>query len=214
MILFNSINSTLTYLSACYQGTFATIEVGPNKKLYIIHKDLLAFYSDYFRAAFNGSFKEATQSKISLHDESEDVFDIVNQFVYSRVIADGKGEKLSWDILIRVWVFGDKHMIPSLQNAVMDVLVKKNKADHFLPTNKISNIWENTLYSSPLRNFILDRAVYKLDVPNIRRYEDRWTQEALWDLVEAFANKEVTKKNKLPARAKCYYHIHKEGEEC
>jgi hypothetical protein len=213
MILFNSSNSSLTHLSAYYQGTFATIEVGPNKKLYLIHKDLLAFYSDYFRAAFNGPFKEATQSKISLHDECEDVFDIVNQFVYSLVIADGKGEKLSWDILIRAWVFGDKHMVPSLQNAVMDVLVKKNKADHFLPTNEIGNIWGNTLRSSPLRNFILDRVVYRFDVPSIRRYENRWTREALFDLVEAYANREVTNKKKLPARAKCYYHIHKEGEE-
>lgn len=40
--------------------------VGPKKKAYTLHKELLCFYSDYFRAAFNGSFKEATERKIEV----------------------------------------------------------------------------------------------------------------------------------------------------
>jgi hypothetical protein len=204
----------LTGLSACYRSTFATVEVGPNKKVYTIHKDLLAFYSDYFRAAFHGSFKEATESKITLTDECEDVFDIFHQFIYSRIIADGNGEELSSAVLVSTWIFGDKYLVLSLQNAIMDALVKKRKINHVVPTRHVSKVWEKTMPSSPLRRYFLDGAVYRLGVAGIRDHEDRWTREALLDLVEAFDNKEVVKKNKLPARAECYYHIHHDGEEC
>lgn len=46
-----------------------TVEVGPDKTAFKIHKDLLVFYSDYFRGAFNGSFQEAVEGKLSLPDE-------------------------------------------------------------------------------------------------------------------------------------------------
>lgn len=69
--------------SEYFQGV-VTIEVGPEKKAFIIHKDLLCFYSDYFRAAFNGSFKEAIDGKLSLPNEKAELFDIVNYFVYTK----------------------------------------------------------------------------------------------------------------------------------
>lgn len=188
--------------------------MGPNNKAYTIHKDLLTFYSDYFHAAFDGSFKEATEGKISLHDGSEDVFDIVNQLLYSRLLADGEGSKLSWDKLVRLWLFGDKYIIPFLQNSTMDALIKKNNTERRVPTSHVEKIWEKTLPSSPLRKFILDRTVYKMKFASFKDYEHHWTREALVDLIEAYTLKEDTEVLDLPVRDKCYYHIHKEGEEC
>jgi hypothetical protein len=127
-------------LSTCYRSTYVTIEVGPEKKVYVMHKDLLVFYSDYFRAAFNGTFKEATEGKISLPDEREDVFDIFNHFIYSRRIADQTDDELSWDQLIGVWLFGDKYIVPSLQNVVMDAFIARTEARKATPVSHISSI--------------------------------------------------------------------------
>lgn len=207
-------SSLLTNLSASYKSTLTTVEVGPKKKVYNVHKDLLIFYSDYFRAALNGSFKEAIEGKISLHGEREDVFDIFNQFVYSRVIADEQDHRFTWDLLVATWLFGDKYMVPTLQNIIMDAILEKNRLERAVPTVQISLIWEKTLPSSPLRRFILDQVVYMMKASKLRLYEQRWTREALFDLVEAYANKKVTKKYTLPLQGKCHYHVHKEGEEC
>ncbi|KAH0341168.1 hypothetical protein KCU81_g6447, partial [Aureobasidium melanogenum] len=194
-----------------------TVEVGPEKKAFVIHKNLLVFYSDYFRSAFNGSFKEATEGKISLPDESDDVFEIFNQFIYSRVLADGEGEKLTGDQLIKLWLFGDKYLVPVLQNVAMNSLKTKSDKENYIPTEKIKLIWENTLPNSPLRKLILDQVVYETDVDHFIHpgTEELWTREALVDLARALFRKEKsTGKHLMPPRGRCHYHVHNKGEHC
>lgn len=142
------------------------------------------------------------------------MFDIVNQFLYSRVIADGEGDKLSWDLLVRIWVFGDKYVVPTLQNAVVDLILKKRRLENAIPTSQVGQIWEKTMPSSPLRRFILDYMVYKRDLTVHKLNTDKWTYDALVDLVMAFANKKEVRKGRLPVQDICHYHIHKEGERC
>ncbi|KEQ74392.1 hypothetical protein M436DRAFT_80821 [Aureobasidium namibiae CBS 147.97] len=199
---------------ACYLSTHVKIEVGSKKKIYVIHKDLLRFYSDYFRGAFSGSFKEAIEGKVSLPEEREAVFDIFTQFLYSRLLADDRDEKISWATLVDVWLFGDKYLVPSLQNSAMDSLIKKIEVDHSVPTHQIKKIWEKTLPSSPLRRYLLEHTAYRLSASSFQMFENHWTREALVELVKTFFDKEDTKKYVFPAREKCYYHIHKEGEKC
>lgn len=52
-----------------------TIIVGKEKKAYNLHKDLLCFYSDYFRAALNGNFKEAAEGKLELPNVTISIFE-------------------------------------------------------------------------------------------------------------------------------------------
>lgn len=172
------------------------------------------FYSDYFRGAFNGSFKEAIEGQVSLPEEREDMFDIFTQFLYSRVLADDRDEKISFDTLVDIWLFGDKYLVPSLQNSAMDSLGKRVEAEHLIPTSQIENFWEKTLPSSPLRKYILERTAYKMNASCFQMYENKWTREALVDLVKTLFDKEDTRKYVFPPREKCYYHIHKEGEKC
>lgn len=142
------------------------------------------------------------------------MFDIFNQFIYSRRISDEEDSKLSWGLLVRMWLFGDKYMVPSLQNAVLNALIKKSEITRMIPTDEINTIWENTLPASPLRRWILDDVAYTLDIAKLRVHEHRWPREALFDLLEVYANKEGARKFKRPKRGKCHYHIHKEGENC
>ena len=149
-----------TFQSACFQ-TLVTIEVGNDKKQFVIHKDLLTFYSDYFRGAFNSSFKEGAEGKLSLLDVDVEVFDIFHKFLYTGCLADGEGHKISSRKLIRLWLFGDQFMIPCFQNSVVDAILKRMDVALVIPDiTCIKLVWENTLRSAPLRKFMLDIQVY------------------------------------------------------
>ncbi|KAH0367800.1 hypothetical protein KCU65_g4458, partial [Aureobasidium melanogenum] len=211
----------LTPRGACYQ-TLVTVEVGSGKKKFVIHKDLLTFYSDYFRGAFNGSFKEAAEGKLSLLDEDVEVFDIFHKFLYTGSIGDGQGHNLRSDTLIKVWVFGDRFLIPCLQNSAIDALDTRLHIRHTIPTLSIKLIWENTLPNAPLRKYVLDVVVYTGDMIDILSpdHEQQWPREALLDLARALSSKAVIEQTldselcSMPKRPKCYYHVHAEGEKC
>ncbi|KAI5257061.1 hypothetical protein E4T42_01324 [Aureobasidium subglaciale] len=176
-------------------------------------QDLLIHYSDFFRGALTGSFKEAVESKISLPDERADVFEIFNHFIYTRSLADNEDHKIAWELLVETWFFGDQRLIPSLQYIAMDELTKKNNIEEETPTTQIKKFWNRTLPAAPLRKVILDLVVYKAAIDII--FYERWPQEALVDLIKTFYHKEDTaKRHSMPTRDKCYYHVHNEGQHC
>jgi hypothetical protein len=167
------------------------VKVGPKKKPFLIHKDLLVFYSDYFRGAFNGSFSEATKGSIYLADERVDVFTIVNQFVYTRQLSEKLDSDLEWEMLARIWLFGDKYLMPSLQNRVMDMLIEKNANTGTIPSFLLTITYNNAPPGSPLRKFLTYLVAYKCDpVRDITlELSRRWPHEALFDLLMVVAAK-------------------------
>jgi len=48
--------------------------VGPERKLFNLHEDLLCNRSEYFRSAFKGSFKEGSEKEIDLEEEDSEAF--------------------------------------------------------------------------------------------------------------------------------------------
>ncbi|KAI5257060.1 hypothetical protein E4T42_01325 [Aureobasidium subglaciale] len=104
---FHKLHDALYHIdSNCFRG-LVTIEVGPNEQVFSIHKDLLSFYSDYFRGAFENGFKEAVEGKMSLLDEDPETFYIFNTFVYTRGLRNAQGlegSKLSFSTLIDLWL--------------------------------------------------------------------------------------------------------------
>ncbi|CAD0088398.1 unnamed protein product, partial [Aureobasidium mustum] len=208
---------------SCFQS-IVTVEIGTGEtaKVFHIHKDLLIFYSDYFRGAFNGSFIEATTGKISLADERVDVFDVVHQFIYTRQLSDEADASIDWKLLVRVWIFGDKHLMPCLQNVAVDMLMRTHEELNGIPCRLLKMIYKNTVSNSPLRKLMVDLTAYKvLNMDEFMRENDEerfWPYEALTDLVKTMGakTKEDIGVRRLPEakRHKCYYHIHAEGEMC
>ncbi|KAG9673264.1 hypothetical protein KCU95_g16838, partial [Aureobasidium melanogenum] len=135
----------------CFRG-IVTVEVGPQKQAFSIHKDVLCFYSDYFRGASEGSFKEAVDGKIWLEKEDPAIFDIFNAFLYNRKLQDAKGlvgPSLSFRTLVDLWIFGDKFVVPLLQNITIDSLQQKSDQEIFIPCKtQIRKIYDNTLHGS------------------------------------------------------------------
>jgi hypothetical protein len=215
--------------SKCYKHTVVLI-VGSTKEHYSLHNDLLCFYSDFFRAAFNGSFKEATERKIELPDVETDVFEAFQVWLYTRVLPEADTESKyihpGWSLLIKLWIFGDKYQIPLLQNVAIDAMLDKVEKDKEVPTGMINYAYENTFLNSPLRKAVTDVMAYRASMPdrqnavdvesNCLAVPDNWPVQACLDVIAEMSRGWLKKDTrfKLPTREKCYYHVHADGEHC
>ncbi|KAH0290258.1 hypothetical protein M436DRAFT_50684 [Aureobasidium namibiae CBS 147.97] len=207
-----------------------TILVGASKQPFVLQKGLLCFYSDYFRAAFDGSFKEAVERKIELPDVKIDTFEAFQVWLYSqsfRSIEDlqdsSEAPKLpSSRRLARLWVFGDKYQIPVLQNGAIDALLQKNLEERTFNVDVVNIAYENTMLGSPLRRYAIDLCVFQMthSPREISVFGDvnlgNWSKEALVDFACCTSNAWEHKLPwaTMPDRNKCHYHVHAKGEHC
>jgi hypothetical protein len=207
-----------------------TLIVGAAKEHYCLHKDLLCFYSDFFRAAFNGFFKEATERKIELAEVETDVFEAFQVWLYTQDLSQNdtvsKDIYPDWSLLIKLWIFGDKYQIPLLQNNTMDKIVAKADKDHNIPLLWITHVYENTTVNSVLRKAIVDVMSYRSRMPDGKNYHKiegtclhnpkDWPKQACLDVIAEMSRGWLNKDTrfKLPTREKCYYHVHADGEHC
>lgn len=85
------------------------------------------------------------------------------------LIGDGENARnLNCGVLVRLYIFGDTYGIPDLQNCTMDTL--KTKLDFSpaqLARKHISLIYENTVKGCSLRQFVVERAVFRGDINDI-----------------------------------------------
>ncbi|KAG9533474.1 hypothetical protein KCU93_g338, partial [Aureobasidium melanogenum] len=215
--------------SKLYKET-VSILVGPNKEKYILHKGLLCFYSDFFRAAFEGAFKEAHENKIELPDVFVDVFEAFQVWLYSRSLRDPKDhgdsstrpQLLPHRILAYLWVFGDKYQIPLLQNDSADALLGKLDQENLFATFVVHVAYQSTMQGSPLRRLAIDLCVYKMEHKEgeisifKQSHSSNWSQEALIDFARRMSDawQHGLAWGSLPSKDKCHYHVHAAGGSC
>ncbi len=107
-----------------------SIEVGDgdNKQTFEMAKDVLCFYSGYFKTSLNSSFAEAKSGVVKLKDEDPKIVDMFVNYMLTRCllrIAISPEVLLSYETLVDLWIFADAHDIPTLQNETIDILVTK-----------------------------------------------------------------------------------------
>lgn len=200
-----------------------TLIVGKHDKAYVLHKDLLCFYSDYFRAAFDGPFKEAAERKLRLPDVEENVFDRVQLWLYTRNLQLPTDDSDIFEILVDLWIFGDQHQIPLLQNRVMDELFDRCEAADSVASYLIGTVYAKTLAGSPLRKAFIEIVAWSMKIePDAGIFicpeqSEYWTKDSLIDLVFAINQARLSKTVSypdLPRRPKCFFHIHGKDEHC
>ncbi|THX02320.1 hypothetical protein D6D13_08371 [Aureobasidium pullulans] len=212
-----------------YKNT-VVLSVGPSKQEFTVHKELLCFYSDFFRAAFNGSFKEATEGRIELPDAQLDVFEIFQVWLYSRSLLNTEDlqdqpdyqKYPSFSTLARLWVFGDKYQIPLLQNCAADAILQYTKDKNRFCTNVLKTAYDHTMEGSPLRRLAIDILVFRMvheEAANSILREGllyTWSKESLVDFARGISKAWMLglPHRKFPEQGKCHYHIHAEGEHC
>ncbi|KAI5212102.1 hypothetical protein E4T38_00818 [Aureobasidium subglaciale] len=74
-----------------------------------IHKDVLCFWSDYYRTAAGAFTSEPSSITSSLPNESAYIFGVFEIFCYTNELTDKHGISrinLGFDTLCALWIFG------------------------------------------------------------------------------------------------------------
>ncbi|KAL8693323.1 MAG: hypothetical protein Q9218_001842 [Villophora microphyllina] len=144
-----------------------TILVGSDEKPFYVHKALLCSRSEFFRAAFGGLFKEATEKQVRLPDEDPELFPQYLLWVYNQNItlraglARGEFDMDGW---CHLFVLAEKLGSGVLQNKVIDALCWYISAgeDKELKSESAHFVWDTTLPGSVLRKILVDLMAYDI----------------------------------------------------
>ena len=175
-----------------------TVGNGAGAKTFNIYKGVLVHYSDYFRNALKGCWKEGQDNIIELPDDDPEVFRVFQYWLFSRrlyheetTLADKQDVEevpLSYGHIVNIFLFADRRGIKELANEALDSLRAKvcqkweHSADYF------QTIYENTLKGSPLRRFVVDYLIVGRAFNNFGNEEEyvrKFPHEMLVDLIQA-----------------------------
>jgi hypothetical protein len=143
------------------------------EQTFLIHKDFICYYSKFFDAAFNGQFEEGQTQAMTLDDIDPDAFGLLVDWLYTqRVDVDGN----SLPTLERLWIMGDRFLIPAIQNSAMDcihgaLVAESGSVERFREYVRLANDFnggENLLVYVVIRMFCATgQKHYDLLVPEI-----------------------------------------------
>lgn len=228
-LIYSSLGALTDRVDSGLYRDLVTLMIGAAKVKYTLHKGILCFYSDFFRVAFNGSFKEANERTIELPEVEVDVFEASQVWLYTQSLPKNETASIKvypeWPLLVKLWIFGDGCQISLLQNNVIDAIIDKVAKDNTVPTNSLNLTYENTVSNSPLRKAITDIMTYRSKLPdgtpgyaesNCLLHSDEWPKDACLDVMAEMSRawRQRYVRGHFPQREKCYYHVHAKGEHC
>lgn len=171
------------FASSSLFDTIVTILVGPDHVKFEIHKALLCHRSAYFKGALTGRFKEAREGIVTLEDEDPETFSRFHAWLYTgSCMKDDDTTPLTIAPALQLWLFAEKRLVPDLQNAIVDQLIKSCVKTYAADSPLVSELspeeneaciaaWENSAEDSCLRTFITDLFLCHLDLETIFRDE-------------------------------------------
>ncbi|KAL1797235.1 hypothetical protein ACET3X_003841 [Alternaria dauci] len=215
-----------------YNATFAQIIVGPHKRCFTVHLDLLVYHSRFFRAALTGSFKEASEKVVTLPHATTGIFELfVHWLYYQRLPMETDSSELFasyrkadnpfvvQESLVLLYAFCDQYAVPGLKRLCLDTLFYEVTEEPSLPHFDIVRTTFVNLETEqdPLCRFWVDHYCYWGG-------ENCWTVESIQDLPLTFVTKVLNQYTNLSHGGRddwlpelCNYHDHatsKERNEC
>ncbi|KAJ4324390.1 hypothetical protein N0V94_001287 [Neodidymelliopsis sp. IMI 364377] len=211
------------------------IEVGPDRVLYCVRETFLSHYSEYFRRALAGAWREASERIIVLgSDVKPCIFNLFVEWLYTqklptlppdwRRIADPLHPySVSAKMLrLKLYVFADRFVVPLLREQLNRAIV--NDYDSDCPAleeyETVNYAFHNLPPSDPLLDLIVDRyfMVWRLDLDE---GEDEEAYETLphefllrfYKRVGKWRKDDMQNRHQLFNMDFCSYHEHKTEQE-
>jgi len=126
---------------------FVTIYVGPEKKEFTVHRNVICQNSDYFAKAFESPFQEGQTGTMFLSDDSPIVFSIFVTWLYRRVIPTGNTASHLHN-LADAYIFADKicHGVlkDEIMNEIQDITYKFQIIDPLISQKFLGKVFNNT----------------------------------------------------------------------
>ena len=203
-----------------FESSTVDVIVGEAETKFVVYKAVLSNIAPFFKAALEGNFKESSEQKITLPEESPEVFRRFLLWAHSGSLLGHQEHvtDLSPEILIRLYIFGDAHGVPDLQNAAVDSLGMWSNYKKLSPVSILHLAFRDTRRGCTLQRFLVDWAASR---GSLR--EDWFVEEklvlyptvylaelvmVLYDVKEGTAS--PIKDNEW-AKPGCRYHIHPEA---
>lgn len=210
------------------------LEVGRNSSVRVVNvdKDVLQFYSGYFRAALSGGFAEAMQRVIKLPTEELAVVELAVTWMLRRQLnvdfkSPAKGD--TGLLLCKLWTFADRRDMPMLANVTIDHLRSHLFKQWYPPTRQMVQFsYANTTEDAALRRFLAFFMVVTCSPRSLRQKTNHgWPHEATLDLLEAvYEGKDhgvhrsgvdptgTLRQEIVQTANMCEYHVHGKGVTC
>jgi hypothetical protein len=214
-----------------------TIQVGPKRKSFIVHKKLICDRSDYFSKAFNGNFWER-EGVIYFPEEDFATFESFITYLYQdrlpQFFPTQRADKHSFEHkkLYPLFFLAEKLCINELANRVMDAIQDFGFQLLLTPSRQnIIQVYNNTHQASKLRIYcVLTEAYYQNsagdneeDLANltaISRSVPEFASDYMilqWKYHTCFRNQNATDpqlRDDQKGFGRCYFHTHAKGEVC
>jgi hypothetical protein len=135
------------------------ITIKVNGHTFSVHKALLTHFSLYFRAAFNGGFKEAAQDTVDIPDFSHYVVGLLLRFCYTGQLD---ADTIADSDLIKLYLLADQYDFPAIRRASIKRIADDQNhddeaADITCPDFQDVNLaFENLHPFAPLCNFFVN----------------------------------------------------------
>ena len=156
-------------------GQIVFIDVGPDPVRFGIHEGVLRQKSTWFK----NTLETASGAKgdkndrcdqpraIIIAEEDPAIFRRFNDWIYTqKLCTEAETPKdLSWTTIFDIYTFAERRGIPNLQNACINVIIRKVKNGGPFPTQEILNpLWKTTGKVSQLRLLLLELYAAKCDL--------------------------------------------------
>ena len=131
------------------------IYVGAERKKYHLHRDLLCERSEFFKASFMRSFKEAATEEMALPEDDVVSFELFVGWLYGgSLISISSDDELP--AFVNLVILAQKLCLEQLQNKTMDrILIIYRTSSRKVAAQTIRSIYENTSASDQLRSLII-----------------------------------------------------------
>lgn len=178
----------LTWSSGKF-GATVIIKVGKEAESFTVHKSLLCDTAAYFRAALEGGFLESQTQILELPEDDPSAVEHFLLWLYNGDIfdEDENPESISWELLVKIYLFGQARGIPRLQNDAIDKFIDKERRLAVLETKPLRMVYDHTAAGSPMRRLYVDLAAYGGLFEDGLWFDDKseYPKEYLIDLIKA-----------------------------
>lgn len=204
------------------------VYVGPKRKLWILNEELLCDRSDYFKAAFQGNFKEASEKEVYLEEEDSEAFAMFVNWVYGCLLRyePGPGPSLanapSADPFLKLYCLAEFLGIEKLMNLAIDQYSAAMRFCGRRPSaENVTYLCMHSPKNSLARKFIAYSVAFSFSKPTLSGdiYEEVIESNAEFALevikaMQFYALCTPSQKKFPRDEPQCNYHSHRHTKKC
>ncbi|KAJ9603699.1 hypothetical protein H2200_011885 [Cladophialophora chaetospira] len=236
-------NASFTESKSFATSPIVTLIVGPTRKKYSVHKDLLVKFSTFFAKCLSAGMAEQERNQVELPEDTCQQFDVIVEFMYSmpiklEILARSVEDEDGANSLIQLYLTADKYGITKFQDCIADYL-RERYTGSFVDPAHLELLMERLgakshickLLGDVLRVDLLERPhAYRPSHPDIHgveidREEARKREAALKkalsneavsvDIVRLLASgNDSLEWPSCGPGGRCHYHVHPNGTGC